>query len=51
MDETLESRRSGARRHRAAMEAAATLVRLTRIVPAPPQERRAGAVAEGSEIL
>jgi hypothetical protein len=50
MDETLESRRSGARRHRAAMEAA-TLVRLTRIVPAPPQERRAGAVAEGSEIL
>jgi hypothetical protein len=51
LDRALQSRRSGARRHRCAMEAAATLVRLTRIVPAPPRERRAGAVAEGSEIL
>jgi hypothetical protein len=51
LDRALESRRSGARRHRSAMEAAATLVRLTRIVPAPPRERRASAVAEGSEIV
>jgi hypothetical protein len=51
LDKALESRRSGARRHKSAMEAAATLVRLTRIVPAPPRERRTGAVAEGSEIV
>jgi CRISPR-associated helicase Cas3 len=51
LDRALESQRSGARRHRCAMDAAATLVRLTRIVPAPPPERRTGAVAEGSEIV
>jgi hypothetical protein len=45
LERALESRRSGARRHRSAMEAAATLVRLTRIVPAPPRERRTGAAA------
>jgi hypothetical protein len=51
LERVLESRRSGARRHRDAMEAAATLVRLTRIVPAPPRERRTGTVVESSEIL
>jgi CRISPR-associated endonuclease/helicase Cas3 len=51
LDKALKSRRSGARRHGCAMKAAAVLVQLTRIVPAPPRERRAGAVAEGSEIV
>lgn len=51
LDDALANRRSGARRHLAAMESAATLVRLTRIVPAPPRERRTGAVALGSGII
>lgn len=41
-----------ARRHREAMEAAITLVRLTRVLPAPPRESAAIiAPAGGSEIL
>lgn len=50
MDDAL-SGRGGARRHRDAVEAAKAIVRTTRIVPAPPRDRRAGPVATGSVIL
>ena len=50
MDDAL-SGRGGARRHRDAVEAAKAIVRTTRIVPAPPRDRRVGPVATGSVIL
>jgi hypothetical protein len=50
LDEALEGRRSGARRHPAAMAAARHLVQLTRIVPLPPERQRTTAAPSGAEI-